>query len=46
MAFYGADTRAAATAALGRALYTFLAPNDDPSINGYADAYFLAAASV
>ena len=43
MAFYDADTAAAANAALGRALHTFLAPNDDPSINGYADASFLAA---
>ncbi|HYW46753.1 MAG TPA: hypothetical protein VE959_28055 [Bryobacteraceae bacterium] len=43
MAFYDADTTAAATAALGRALATFHTPNDDPSVNGYADANFLAA---
>ena len=41
MAFYDADTQAAAQSALGRALATFHTPNDDPSINGYADANFL-----
>jgi len=41
MAFYDADTQAAAQSALGRALVAFHTPNDDPSINGYADADFL-----
>ena len=41
MALYDADTTAAATAALGRALATFSTPNDSPSINSYADANFL-----
>jgi hypothetical protein len=41
MAFYDADTQAAAQSALGRALATFLTPNDDPSVNSYADANFL-----
>ena len=41
MAFYDAATAAAAIAALGRALHLFLTPNDDPSVNGYADANFL-----
>jgi hypothetical protein len=41
MAFYDAATAAAAIAALGRPLHVFAAPNDDPSINGYADANFL-----
>lgn len=43
MGFYDADTTAAAQASLGRALHTFLTANDDPSINGYADANFLRA---
>ena len=41
MAFYDADTTAAAATALGRALYTFLTPNDNPNPNAYADANFL-----
>jgi hypothetical protein len=41
MAFYDADTAAAALAALGRPLAAFYTPNDDPSVNGYADADFL-----
>ena len=41
MAFYDADTQPAAQSALGRALATFHTPNDDPSINSYADANFL-----
>ena len=41
MAFYDADTAAAALTALGRALATFHTPNDDPSVNSYADANFL-----
>jgi hypothetical protein len=43
MAFYDADTQVAAQSALGRALATFHTPNDDPSINSYADANFLQA---
>jgi hypothetical protein len=42
MAFYDSDTTAAAQTALGRPLHTFLTPADDPSVNGYADANFLA----
>jgi hypothetical protein len=41
MAFCDADTQAAAQSALGRALVTFLTPDDDPSVNSYADANFL-----
>jgi len=41
MAFYDADTQAAAQASLGRALATFHTPNDDPSVNSYADTNFL-----
>ncbi len=41
MAFHDADTQAAAEMALGRALATFHTPDDDPSINSYADANFL-----
>ncbi len=41
MAFYDADTQVAAQSSLGRALTTFHTPNDDPSINSYADANFL-----
>jgi hypothetical protein len=41
MAFYDADTQAAAQSALGRPLATFLTPNGDPSVNSYADANFL-----
>ncbi len=41
MAFYDAVTASAALAALGRSLHVFLTPNDDPSVNGYADANFL-----
>lgn len=41
IAFYDADTTAAATTALGRALHTFLTVNDAPSVNAYADANFL-----
>ncbi len=33
MAFYDADTQAAAQSALGRPLVAFMTPNDDPSIN-------------
>jgi hypothetical protein len=41
MAFYDADTTAAASTALGRALTVFHAANDDPGVNGFADANFL-----
>ena len=41
MAYYDPATADAAHALLGRALYTFLTPGDDPSVNGYADAAFL-----
>jgi hypothetical protein len=41
MAFYDAATSAAASAALGRPLHKFIDPNDDPSVNGGADATFL-----
>jgi hypothetical protein len=44
MGYYDAETVAAAAAStgLGRALHTFLTPNDDPNaVNGGADAVFL-----
>lgn len=41
MAFYDAYTADAANTALGRALASFVSPNDDPSINSHADANFL-----
>ena len=41
MAYYDATTSAAATSDLGRSLTTFLTPNDDPSVNSFADANFL-----
>ncbi len=41
MAYYDAGTAAAALAALGRPLHTFIGPNDDPTVNGSADALFL-----
>lgn len=41
MAYYDGDTRAAALAALGRALHVFRSPEDDPGVNGGADALFL-----
>jgi hypothetical protein len=41
MAYYDAETAAAAQAALGRPLAVFLTPNDDPGVNGGADATFL-----
>lgn len=40
MAYYDPETVAAAQAALGRPLHTFLTPNDNPSLNS-ADALFL-----
>ena len=41
MAYYDAETMAAAQTALGRALHTFETANDDPSVNAGADALFL-----
>jgi len=41
MAYYDAQTRAAAQAALGRELYKFELPMGDPNVNGGADALFL-----
>ena len=41
MAFFDADTAAAALTALGRPLHVFRAPTDDPAVNGGADALFL-----
>lgn len=41
MAFYDADTTAAALTALGRPLASFNTPADDPTINSSADAIFL-----
>ena len=41
MAYYDPATSAAALAALGRPLHTFLAPDDNPTVNGSADATFL-----
>ena len=41
MAYYDAETAAAASIALGRALHSFQSPSDDPSVNTYADANFL-----
>jgi hypothetical protein len=45
MAFYDADTTAAAVAVtgLGRALATFAGPASSAAVNGYADANFLRA---
>jgi hypothetical protein len=41
MGYYDPETVAAAQTALGRPLYTFMTPNDDPTVNGSADALFL-----
>jgi hypothetical protein len=41
MAYYDAETTAAAQEALGRPLHIFIDPNDDPTVNGGADAVFL-----
>jgi hypothetical protein len=41
MAYYDAETKAAALAALGRALAVFNTTSDDPTVNGGADAVFL-----
>ncbi len=41
MAFYDAETKAAAQATLGRPLHIFQQPTDDPTVNNSADAVFL-----
>jgi hypothetical protein len=41
MGYYDDETMAAAETALGRALYVFQTPNDDPTVNSGADATFL-----
>lgn len=41
MAYYDAETQAAAQSALGRPLHVFRQPTDDPGVNGGADAQFL-----
>lgn len=41
MAFYDAYTANRFQTQYGRALHTFLTPNDDPSVNSYVDANFL-----
>jgi len=42
MAYYDSETEAAAATALGRSLALFDSPDDDPSVNSYDDADFLA----
>ena len=41
MAYYDAETNAAALAALGRPPHVFTGPDDDPAVNNGADAAFL-----
>ena len=41
MAFYDPETRADAMTALGRELHLFRTPDDNPDVNGGADALFL-----
>jgi hypothetical protein len=41
MAYYDDETKTAAQVALGRPLHVFTDPDDDPNINGSADATFL-----
>ncbi|MGC8883496.1 MAG: non-contractile tail sheath protein [Bryobacteraceae bacterium] len=41
MAYYDDETRTAAEAALGRSLHIFGSPDEDPAVNGGADAEFL-----
>ena len=43
MAFYDANTAAAAVVALSRPLATFYSQDDDPTVNGSADVHFLSA---
>jgi hypothetical protein len=42
MAYYDAETMAAAQFALGRPLHVFTSQNDDPTVNSGADALFLS----
>jgi hypothetical protein len=42
MAYFDDATTADALTALGRALYAFQTPDDDPGVNSFADADFLA----
>jgi hypothetical protein len=41
MAYYDSETAQAAQSALGRPLHVFTGPDDDPSVNGGADALLL-----
>jgi len=41
MAYYDPETMTAAAEALGRPLHLFTSPDDDPGVNGFADATFL-----
>lgn len=41
MAYYDAETSAAALIALGRALHTFVFASDSPAVNAFADTNFL-----
>ena len=41
MAYYDSETSSLATATLGREIHTFRRPDDDPNVNGGADAAFL-----
>lgn len=41
MAYFDDDTKAVAQSALGRPLYNFSGPDDDPTVNDSADALFL-----
>ncbi|MBM3725671.1 MAG: hypothetical protein FJW40_09625 [Acidobacteria bacterium] len=41
MGFYDSETTTAAQAALGRPLHLFTGPDNDPGVNGSADALFL-----
>lgn len=41
MSYYDVDLVADALIALGRALVLFVTPDDDPSVNGFADANYL-----
>jgi len=41
MAYYDGETQDAALRSLGRPLHVFHTPNDDPTVNGTADATFL-----
>jgi hypothetical protein len=43
MAYYDSYTAQAAQAALGRSLAAFYTQDDDPTVNGSADANFLAS---